>query len=243
MDRIGGHRNVGEIETESAAVAAQAVFRLPPVIWHSRNKLAYLIYGVPLAVLYQAVNWWPVVEPRGLPMTWLDQVIPFVPALLPVYLVYLPLYWWTAARQRNDRDLNRIIYGVYFQLLLCLPFFVLFPVRMPRELFYRPEQYPWVDFFWRWFDAPNNCFPSLHVANCLLFVQFNWALPRRGLYAFAFVAIIASTVLVKQHYVADLAAGAVVYLTCRWFLDRLEVTGLSADGWDLRRLTIPRAVG
>ncbi len=240
MDRLGDHRNLRGIETASTAGAAQAVVRLPPVIWYSSNKLAYLPYGVPLLAVYWAVNWWPVVEPRELPMTWLDQAIPFVPALLPVYLVYLPLYWWSAARQRNDRDLNRILYAVYFQLLLCLPFFILFPVRMPRELFYRPERYPWADFLWRWFDPPNNCFPSLHVANSLLFVQFNWGLPRRGLYTFAFIAIIASTVLVKQHYVADLAAGALVYLVCRWFLQRLEITGVSPDGWDVRRLTIPR---
>jgi membrane-associated phospholipid phosphatase len=145
-------------------------------------------------------------------------------------VAYLPLYWWTVARLEDDEAVNRIFYAAHLQLLLSLPVFLLFPVRMPRELFYGPAVYNWADAFWRWFDAPNNCFPSLHMSSCLLLLQVNWARPHRWLSAPLLLGVIASTVLVKQHYVVDLVGGAGVYAVSRWFLNRLEITRATAGG-------------
>lgn len=189
----------------------------------------YWVYWAPFIVTYQATNRWLLFSPIELPFTWLDRLVPFVPALLPLYVAYLPFYWLTVWRSENDRELNRIFYAAYFQLLLSVPFFLLVPVRMPRELFY-VQEYGMADAFWRWFDAPNNCFPSLHVSNCLLLAQFN----AKRRYAWIFVtvslAIIASTVLVKQHYVVDIAAGGAVYLASRRLLRGLEITGVDSSG-------------
>jgi len=59
------------------------------------------------------------------------------------------------------------------------------------------------------------------VHRTLTFIRFNWNRASRGLHTAFAVAIIASTVLVKQHYVVDLAAGAMVYGLARTFLTRL----------------------
>jgi membrane-associated phospholipid phosphatase len=198
-------------------------FRLPRLIRRSPTGLAYFVYWAPFIALYQVTNRWPVVAPRELPMTPLDQLAPFVPELMPVYVAYLALYWWTVARSASDDEANRVFYAAYVQLALSLPFFVLFPVRMPLEAFYPAEPYGFADALWRWFDAPNNCFPSLHVSSCLLLLQLNWSRPHRWLAAAASLAVIASTVLVKQHYVVDVVGGALVYLASRWFLARLEI--------------------
>lgn len=203
----------------------------------------YFLYWAPFIATYQLVNRWPLLAPRELPYSWVDQLIPFVPALLPLYVAYIPFYWWTVARLENDREVNRIFYASHVQLLLSVPFFVLFPVQMPRDLFYGAEAYGWADAFWRWFDAPNNCFPSLHVSNCLLLLTFNWPRPYRWLHTALGVGVIASTVLVKQHYAVDLAGGALVYVASRWFLARLEITGLSADGWVVAHTRQVRADG
>ena len=105
-----------------------------------------------------------------------------------------------------------------------MQFFLAYPVHMPRELFYSPEAYSWADAFWRWFDAPQNCFPSLHVSNVLMLMQFN----RERKYAWASngfgALIIASTVLVKQHYVIDVAAGFAVYVAASWLMRRVTIT-------------------
>jgi hypothetical protein len=210
---------------------SRTYFRLPPIIRCHDVALIYLLIWTPYIAVYQALNRWPLRTPFTLPFTWADHLVPFVPALLPVYIAYLPFYFLTVARSENDREANRVFYGTHLQLLLSVPFFALLPVTMPRGLFYGPETYGWADAFWRWFDAPNNCFPSLHASNTLLLMQFNWRRPHRVAYTALGVAIICSAVLVKQHYVVDLVAGAAVYLVARWFLAHATIVDLTPDGW------------
>jgi membrane-associated phospholipid phosphatase len=195
----------------------------------------YWVYWAPFIAVYQATNRWPLVPPVELPMTWIDRAVPFVPALIPLYVAYLPLYWTTAIRSEDDVQANRLFYAAYLQLLVSLPFFLLYPIQMPREVFYAPEAYGWADAFWRWFDAPNNCFPSLHVSNCLLLAHFNWRRRLRWLFVPVSVAVIASTVLVKQHYAVDLLGGAAVYLVSVGFLRRLELGPEDDRAWARQR--------
>lgn len=252
---------------------------LPLLLRRRSGSLWYLLYWAPYIALYQLSNRFLLVAPRELALTTLDRSIPFLPELLPLYVAYIPFFWWTVASARDDAELNRIFYATHFQLLICLPLFVLFPVCMPRDLFYGALAYNWADVFWRWFDAPNNCLPSLHAANCLLLARMyrdrlwrlasdasargpnaaaghgahvgdepfgaigldtaaRWAARVHTTIAFA---IVASTVLVKQHYTIDLVAGAFVYLAAMAFLDRLELTApvvpsLASDGAAPRRV-------
>jgi membrane-associated phospholipid phosphatase len=175
-------------------------------------------------LVYQLINRFPIFEPQQLPLTALDRAIPFVPELLPLYISYIPFFWWTGARSEDDETATRFFYATHFQLLVCAAIWLIFPVTMPRELFYRPEAYNWADAFWRWFDAPNNCLPSLHAANGLLFVLFNKERPAAVLSTAFALAIVASTVLVKQHYVIDLLAGAIVFLITRHLLGRVTIS-------------------
>jgi membrane-associated phospholipid phosphatase len=184
---------------------------------------------LPYILVYQAVNRFPLFEPQILPMSWLDTWLPFLPALLPLYVAYIPFYWWTGIRSEDDVVLNRFFYATHLQLTLSAIVWILFPVTMPRELFYHPELYNWADAFWRWFDAPNNCLPSLHAANCLLFVHFNWNRPGRWLTTAFAVAIILSTLFVKQHYAVDLLAGFAVFAISVRFLRSLELGEPSAE--------------
>ncbi len=204
---------------------------VPPLIRYSPNKLMYLVYWAPFIATYQLVNRFPVTTPTELSFTWLDGALPFLPGLLPVYVAYLPFYWWTVARARNDREANWLFYGAHLQLVLSLPFFLLVPVRMPLDRFYGHAPYNWADALWRWFDGPNNCFPSLHVATCLLLQQFNWRRAYRWPHAVSAGAIMCSTVLVKQHYVVDMLGGVAVYALSAAVLSRLAIGRLTADGW------------
>ena len=69
------------------------------------------------------------------------------------------------------------------------------------------------------FDAPNNCFPSMHVSVATL-TAFH-AAASLGNAAFAFpVLIAASCAFTKQHYLLDLPAGAALgwgaYCVFQW---------------------------
>jgi membrane-associated phospholipid phosphatase len=123
-----------------------------------------------------------------------------------------------------------MLYVTYLQLAVALLCFVLVPVRYPRELFYPPEALGWADAFWRWFDTPTNCLPSLHVANGLALAQLNWTRRWRGVHTLWALGVAASTVLVKQHYVADAVAGAGLYLLARAFLTRLVIAPVAVGG-------------
>jgi membrane-associated phospholipid phosphatase len=208
---------------------------LPPLIRRYRWTFTYLLAWAPYIAVYQITNRWLLREPMVLPFTALDEGIPFVPALLPIYVAYIPFFLWTLGRSEDDDAANRIFYATHFELLLSVPFFVLVPVAMPRELFYGPELYGWADAFWRWFDAPHNCFPSLHTSNCLMLIHFNRTRRGRIPATLAAVAIIASTLFVKQHYAVDLLGGVLVYVAARMFLGRLEIAGVDQVGWSLTR--------
>jgi len=214
------------VEVGRQAFAGTSFVRVPALIRRYANPAGYVLAWAPSIAAYQLSNRFPLRPPIELPFGMIDQLIPFVPALLPLYVAYLPFYFWTVARSRTDLEVNRIFYGTHIQLLLSLPFFILLPVTMPRDLFYGPATYGWADAFWRWFDAPNNCFPSLHVSNCLLLLQVNWSRPQRYLHSAIALGVIASTVLVKQHYVVDVLGGIVVYLLARWALTRIRINGL-----------------
>ena len=114
---------------------------LPVLPIHFRNKLGYVAVWAPYIAAYQLVNRYPLREPTELTMTWLDRAIPFVPELLPLYVSYLLYYFWTVARLGDDHEVSRVFYATHLQLLLSLVVFVLYPVRMPRELFYTEASY------------------------------------------------------------------------------------------------------
>ncbi len=214
-----------------APTRVQARFTFPALVRRQTNPLVYVLLWGPFIAAYQIVNRFPLREPIILDFSWADRSVPFVPEFLPLYVAYLPLYWWTVCRSENDREVNRIFYAAHLQLLISLPLFVFYPVAMPRDLYYGSEVFGWADAFWRWFDPPNNCFPSLHTSNCLLLIQFNWWRRYNWLLAALLSGVIASTVLVKQHYMIDLVGGAAVYLVSRWFLRNLQIRGLTPDGW------------
>ncbi|HYD47850.1 MAG TPA: phosphatase PAP2 family protein, partial [Terriglobales bacterium] len=199
------------------------MIRLPLLIRRPANPFWYLVLWAPYIALYQISNRLLLFEPRQLPLSTLDNAIPFVPELLPLYVAYIPFFWWTLARSETDEAANQAFYATYFQMLMCLPLFVFMPVRMPRELFYGADAYGLADAFWRWFDAPHNCLPSLHAANGLLLAQLNWRRRARWVHTFFAVAIVASALLVKQHYVVDIVAGGCVYLLARRFLAALRL--------------------
>jgi membrane-associated phospholipid phosphatase len=213
---------------------------LPVVVRSSSRPLKWLLYPaifIPYIIAYQVINRFPIFPPHSLPFTWGDDLIPFIPSLLPVYVLYIPFFWWTGVRSENSETLNRFVYATYLQLIVCSLIWLMFPVRMPRELFYTTDSYNWADTFWRWFDEPNNCFPSLHAANGLLFIQFNWRRSFRGVATVVAIAIIASTVFVKQHYVVDVLAGGLVYLLTAKFLRAVRIRP------DCRRLAVDQECG
>jgi membrane-associated phospholipid phosphatase len=72
-------------------------------------------------------------------------------------------------------------------------------------------------------DQPYNDFPSLHTSLSTVIAVHWWRIDRRiGIVAAIWTAlIVVSTVLVKQHYVADLAGGLMLGGVTSWLILRI----------------------
>ncbi len=152
-----------------------------------------------------------------------EEQIPFVPQLIVAYaLVYfvvlvgamrIPLmqlaYFRRAAR------------WLALNFHIAFVIFLLFPVAALHRPPIDPEASVWLALtgFYYDFDAPTNLLPSLHVQMALMGGLLCWR--HGGLTAavglLSALTVSVSVVLLKQHYVADIAAAAlIVWGTARY---------------------------
>jgi membrane-associated phospholipid phosphatase len=144
--------------------------------------------------------------------TSLDALIPFVPELVFVYVLYylwvfLPLPILTRRedfyRALGAFALVQIVGGLVF---VALPSHIVRPSLAPDGAAFLLLQWMYR------LDGSWNVFPSLHVAHAVL-VALLFRVHRHRLFApvaLGSVLITASTVLVKQHYLMDIPAGALL---------------------------------
>lgn len=148
--------------------------------------------------------------------TFLDDMVPFAPWTILGYALVYVFIFLPVFTIRHRPIFVRIIMGFLLCSFIALPFFIFMPVRMPRpgiptqeSLFYWGVAFNYV------LDKPVNCFPSLHVANAVFATVCCIKLsPRVGLWGIIgslFIAI--STATLRQHFIADVVAGAAIAIT------------------------------
>jgi membrane-associated phospholipid phosphatase len=184
--------------------------------WALKLRLSAAL-TVFFCVPYFALQRFVVFPVRELPITWLDAAIPFAPHWVWVYQsIYLliSLVPWLAVRADDLRWYAR---GFVIQASVAFVCFFLVPVRGPR-----PAVVPDEGMFGLLvsYDAPLNSFPSLHVAlavsTCVLAARIARDVrPRTRMLIIAVpiawtLLIAYAAVATRQHYVADLPAGALL---------------------------------
>lgn len=210
--------------------------RLPGIRSRGAKYAWGLACALYAAVLYMGPNRFHWRQPLELPMTPIDNAVPFIPA---TGWIYGGIYLFLVASFVALRDLGRVsrfLYACAFVQLVAAAIFILWPTVYPRELFPVPAAaHPFngalVDFFRR-LDTPANCFPSLHVTTGLLCAAaLRPQLSNRGFAAVAAVALLlaTSTLTFKQHYFADVASAVLLgalgyFMFFRW--RRIEVRAL-----------------
>ncbi|PYI56559.1 inositol phosphorylceramide synthase [Paenibacillus flagellatus] len=184
-----------------------------------RNKL---IAGLPLLWLLAipVLNVWYGILNRGGPnvgslMTDLDYAIPFVPAFIIPYVLWYPfiLFMFFVFFARNRPVYYRSLAAVCAGLVVCYIVYATFQTTISRPIV---EQDGPIFAIVRTIyatDAPFNCFPSIHVFTCHVILKGSYSCGlKKSVQWTIFViawAIIASTVLVKQHALLDVA-GAIL---------------------------------
>lgn len=202
-------------------------FRGLPMFLTLRNR-NWIGLSVFLSAIftYMPANHWPILEPRELPMSWLDQWVPFLPNTVWIYmsewLLFGVLYYFA----RDLRNLNRYLYAFLTLQTLSVAIFWIWPTTYPRHLFPLPDDLNALTYYsfsnLRAIDSPNSCCPSLHVSSVYL-SSFLYIDERRRIFPFALLwatLVAASTLTTKQHYIIDLVAGLMMAVICYWIFFR-----------------------
>ncbi len=195
-----------------------------PLIINQTNKHFFVFLSLMLYfILYTTTNHFPLNAPVFLPMTYIDNAMPFIPASILIYLsdYVLPIAAFYVLKNRHDE--NRFMYTFVCSMIFCTIFFIIFPTTYPRN------DYPLtgnensiivflVDFI-RNADTPNNCFPSLHVSSSFIaaFAVYHSRKDLSVIFMTWAVLIAVSTLSTKQHYVSDVIAGFLTGWVFHWY--------------------------
>jgi len=144
-----------------------------------------------------------------LPLTAVDRGAPFWPWTGWIYacVFFMPLLPCFIAR--TDDDVRRLCFSFAGMTTVCSAVFFLYPTAYPRPEMQAAGLAGWPLAVVRALDTARNCLPSQHVAAAFL-SAFHIRRHRRGLAGAALalaVAISASTLTTKQHYLWDVLAG------------------------------------
>ncbi|MEM2143196.1 MAG: phosphatase PAP2 family protein [Candidatus Thorarchaeota archaeon] len=171
----------------------------------------------------------------------LDLMIPLVPSAIIVYwyLFYSFLffsYFYFAFVHREYR--NALVLGFVLVNLIAYAIYLVFPVIGPERIV------SGTDFFSLQIqalyqgDVPVNCFPSLHGSTSLLTAYALWkARKEYGYISWPIaIAVMISTLLVRQHWIADQLAAALVTIPISYLVfDRLKYTRVTESKTIVRR--------
>jgi membrane-associated phospholipid phosphatase len=179
--------------------------------------------GLAASVLYFANGWSERVRSTQLLDTAADRAIPFSVHAVWFYLpFYIGIFLIAVASTRDRRLYDRALVSILLVAGIGAVGHWLVPAAYPRP----PVLPPYRDLstaFLGWvqsIDPPGNVFPSLHVAFAVgLALILRVHRPAVGAVLLVMSALLAvSTLLTKQHFIADVVAGLVLGIVMAWWV-------------------------
>lgn len=170
--------------------------------------LVYYFYG---GGGYFLINWHIAryQEVATLQLSW-DSSIPFSSKFVWVYVLHYVLPVLMVVLLPGLKRFNNALLSYFFVFTVAFAVFIVYPVRMIRPNHLGPDFSDTVLGLIYSIDEPTAVFPSVHVALSLLtglIVTYNDK--RLGsVFLLTALGIALSTLYVKQHWIADILAGA-----------------------------------
>ncbi len=175
---------------------------------------------IPMVLLVSMVPFylWIAVQARGgsvhAPAMVLDDVLPLVPAAALVYgALYAFLIVLPVLIVQQDELIRRTVWAYLTVWSVAYVCFLVYPTVAPRPATVTGTGFAvWGLQFLYDADPPFNCFPSLHVAHSFVSALACHRVNRQlGFIAIMCASVVAlSTLLTKQHYVADVGSGVLL---------------------------------
>lgn len=181
---------------------------------------------VVVVFLYSLIN-----EPHGtvhVLNSAIDNIIPRLPGFSLIYLAFLP---WVALTifiaWYKKRDFRQLAYSLIIINLIAYTVYFIFQTHVPRDPILSSDIFSRILQFIYEHDRPYNCFPSLHSAMSASLATY--FVVRKSKWAWTSVIfagfIIASTLLIKQHYIADAVSGIILGFGVTWIIFRIFSKG------------------
>ena len=158
-----------------------------------------------------------------------DGMLPFVPAFSLFYL--LAYVQWVVGYiliARESRELcYRMLSGEIIAKLTCMALFLILPTAMVRPEITSDDIFGKITAYIYRFDAADNLFPSIHCLESWICFRGAVQLKKTGRWyrwvTLGFTLLVfASVVLIKQHVVADIAAGVLVCEAGQFLAKRID---------------------
>jgi len=180
------------------------------------------------AVVYGIGNHLPLSAPRLLPMTAIDAWTPFIPASVFLYLSDYALAFVAFMSLKRRESVVRFLWVFMTCVVIASAIHWGFPTTYPREDFPIPAGVDPLSGLalkvLRFFDSPNSCLPSLHVAtatgSAVLVFREDRALSLK-LFGWAML-VCAATLTAKQHYLVDVIGGWALLLVVFFAVDTVR---------------------
>ncbi|NQT49480.1 phosphatase PAP2 family protein [Candidatus Kuenenbacteria bacterium] len=184
-------------------------------------------YKYPIAAIvyitgtlgYWLTNQFHLFQPITMPLTWIDQVVPFWPGSVLVYLLIIPVTLPLPFLIDNENMFKRAMLATVIMAGLSFLIYIICPTHYPiRQDLLQQIQSPF--FHWGYetmysVDSSANCFPSFHVsvATTLTLVYFKEKVKLFWWHIVICSVIIFTTLTTKQHYFWDIVGGMLIALT------------------------------
>lgn len=160
----------------------------------------------------------------------LDQKIPFVIQFILIYSIWYPLIIFTfyLLFKYNKEKYQKTKKAVIASLIIAYTCFFIYPTTVIRpEVNTFNDIFSFMAYISFKADNPVNCFPSVH---CLLSFDMIYALYKersinkylRITLIILFILIIISTLLVKQHVIADVISAFIISILTTFILPKLK---------------------
>jgi membrane-associated phospholipid phosphatase len=207
--------------------SSKTTFALPLFITEKNKVVVGIGAFIIGAIIYLASNHFLLFTPHYLPLTPVDNAIPFIPATVWIYITEYFLFAVAYLMCHDLLNLNKYLYSMMTMQIVSIIIFMLYPTIYPRAQFPLPQDTHslTIQLFnhFRMVDKPTNCFPSLHISSCYL-SAFNFLDEQRKKFWFFFLwatVIGISTLTTKQHYLIDVVAGLLMAYIFYWLFHRI----------------------
>ena len=155
-------------------------------------------------------------------------VEPYWPAVL-LYLFLFPQVIAALVVIEDVRVVKRALVGFTVLVLSGVPFWVFYPVTVPRSPVPVEDLWTYGVALTRYIDPPVNCFPSMHVADAMFAALLIRRHDRRvgSLLVLSSMGIWWSTMALDQHWFLDGLAGVALAVV----FERLAMHGLPPEAF------------